>query len=109
MKIRLKNIKLYGRLYGRKGKMEAQAAQKKNHYGGGRGNGIKKCDPLESHRIKVLCKSLLHRGGEECSVAEYIEDVFGCRNEERLALFDSDAIDVSFSPEAYYYDEGVGM
>ena len=89
--------------------MEAQAAQKKNHYGGGRGNGIKKCDPLESHRIKVLCKSLLHRGGEECSVAEYIEDVFGCRNEERLALFDSDAIDVSFSPEAYYYDEGVGM
>ena len=49
----------------------------------------------------------LHRGGEECSVAEDVEDIFGCRNEERLALFDSDAIDVRFSPEAYYYDEGV--
>ena len=48
----------------------------------------------------------LHRGGEECSVAEDVEDIFGCRNEERLALFDSDAIDVRFSPEAYYYDEG---
>ena len=52
---------------------------------------------------------ILHGCGKEGSVTEYIEDVFGCRNEEGLALFDSDAIDVRFSPEAYYYDEGVGM
>lgn len=43
-----------------------------DHYGGGRGNGIKKCDPLESHRIKVLCKSLLHRSCQEGGITEYI-------------------------------------
>ena len=52
---------------------------------------------------------ILHGCGEECSVAEDVENIFRCRNEEGLALFDSDAIDVRFSPEAYYYDEGVGM
>ena len=52
---------------------------------------------------------ILHGCGEECSVAEYIEDVFGCRNEERLALFDADAVDVRFAPEAYDNHERVGM
>ncbi|MBO5553246.1 MAG: hypothetical protein J5937_03490, partial [Paludibacteraceae bacterium] len=51
-----------------------QSTQKKNHYGGERGNGIKKCDPFESHRIKVLCKSLLHRSRQEGSVAEDVEN-----------------------------------
>ena len=48
---------------------------------GRRGNGIKKCDPFDSHRIKVLCKSLLHRSRQEGSVAEDVENIFGCRNE----------------------------
>ena len=51
-----------------------------HHYGGGRGNGIKKCDPFESHLIKVLCKSLLHRSRQEGSVAEDVEDILGGRN-----------------------------
>ncbi len=54
-------------------------------------------------------KQKLHRSCQEGSVAEDVENIFRCRNEEGLALFDSDAIDVRFSPEAYYYDEGVGM
>lgn len=58
---------------------------------------------------EYFIKQKLHRGGEECSVAEDVENIFRCRNEEGLALFDSDAIDVRFSQEAYYYDEGVGM
>ena len=78
-------------------------------YGGRRGNGIKKCDPFESHRMKVLCKSLLHRCRQEGSIAEDVENIFGCRNEEGLALLDMNAVDVRFSPDAYYYDEGVGM
>ena len=58
---------------------------------------------------EYFIKQKLHRGCQEGGITEYIEDVFGCRNEERLALFDADAIDVRYSPEAYYYDEGVGM
>ena len=54
-------------------------------------------------------KQKLHRSCQEGGITEYIEDVFGCRNEERLTLFDSDAVDVRFAPEAYDNHEGVGM
>ena len=74
--------------------------------GGGRGKGIKKCDPFESHRIKVLCKSLLHRSRQEGSVAEDVEYVFGCRNEEGLALLDMNAIDMRFTPQTDYHEGG---
>ena len=46
---------------------------------------------------EYFIKQKLHRGGEECSVAEDVEDVFGFRNEERFALFDVDAVDVRFA------------
>ena len=42
-------------------------------------------------------KSLLHRSCQEGSVAEDVEDVFGCRNEERFSLYDVDAVDVRFA------------
>lgn len=78
-------------------------------YGGRRGNGIKKCDPFESHRIKVLCKSLLHRSRQEGSVAEDVENIFGCRNEEGLALLDMNAVDMCFPPQANDHHKGIRM
>ena len=77
--------------------------------GGGRGNGIKKCDPFDSHRIKVLCKSLLHRSRQEGSVAEDVENIFGCRNEEGLALLDMNAVDMRFPPQANDHHKGIRM
>ena len=58
---------------------------------------------------EYFIKQKLHRSCQEGGITEYIEDVFGCGNEECFSLFDADAVDVRFSPEAYYYDEGVGM
>ena len=54
-------------------------------------------------------KQKLHRSCQEGGITEYIEDVFGCRNEECFSLFDADAIDVRFAPEAYDNHERVGM
>ena len=42
-------------------------------------------------------KILLHRSCQEGSVAEDVENIFGCRNEERFSLFDVDAVDVRFA------------
>ena len=78
-------------------------------YGGRRGNGIKKCDPFDSHRITVLCKSLLHRSRQEVSVAEDVENIFGCRNEEGLALLDMNAVDMRFPPQANDHHKGIRM
>ena len=58
---------------------------------------------------EYFIKQKLHRGGEEGGVAEDVEDIFGGGDEESLSLFDMNAVDMRFSPEADYYDESVGM
>ena len=52
---------------------------------------------------------LLHRGGEEGSVAEDIEDVLAGRYQNCLTLTDLDAIDVSLSPKTDHDDERVAV
>ena len=51
----------------------------------------------------------LHSSGEEGGISEDVEYILGCGNEECFSLFDADAVDVGFAPEAHNDHEGVGM
>ena len=51
----------------------------------------------------------LHRGCEERSVTEDIEDILTGRNQERFALANTDAIDVGLAIEANDDNEGIDM
>ena len=47
---------------------------------------------------------MLHRCRQEGGVAEDVENIFGCRNEEGLALFDMNAVDMRFTPQTDYHE-----
>ena len=56
---------------------------------------------------EYFIKQKLHRGGEECSVTEDVEDIFGGGDEEGLSLFDMNAVDMRFPPETNDHYKGI--
>ena len=51
----------------------------------------------------------LHSSRKKSGITEDVEDIFGGGNEECFSLFDADAVDIRFSPEADDDYERVGM
>ena len=62
---------------------------------------------LTNHNLKIMKK--LQRSCKESCVAEDVKHIFGRRDKECFSLFDTDAVDVRFSPQAYDDDEGICM
>ena len=54
-------------------------------------------------------KKKLHSCSKEGGITEDVEHILGSGHEKCLSLFDTDAVDVGFSPEAYDDHEGIGM